>query len=451
MSLGILALAALAALTLHVLAGTTFPNPWPDEIDFMTPAAQRARHFTFDAPQLSAPHGMLWEPELMYFFWAPVLRFAPLAVESGRWVSFVMMLVAGGGFFVAGRRAGVPPLAASVVVALWLVNPLAILAGNIARPEAMVMAFVAWSAAATLDGRRALALALAVFACGAHAAGVPFALVLAVPNLFRRGERPQTRRGDWIAVGLAGAFVAFEFVHFLSHLSVALDQLHFQAEVHSHVTHGHRSPYIVATVVLAAALVALRRRLEWRALLLGWLAVPALVVLFVGWEQWYDVYALAMAPLLVAFVAIIGVRTLFTDHQITRLATALVAGLFGVFVIPPTTQPQFEGMQFRRHPNEWPAFERRVRAELLRIDAAATRPTTVLTNDVSGLPWPLEGGRVGTHVLVVKQTLVTRPIVPYQYALWIPGHRPPPRGRVITRIYSPHRLFTAILVRPATH
>ncbi|HVV36947.1 MAG TPA: hypothetical protein VHC63_10125 [Acidimicrobiales bacterium] len=446
LALGILGAGAIAAVVLHLLAGTTFPSPWPDEIDFMTPAAQLARHFTLSAPQLSAPHGMFWEPELMYFVWAPVLRFAPLAVESARWVSLALLIAAAGGFFAAGRRAGVPPIAGAAAAALFLVTPEAIAGANIARPETMVLAFVAWSAAATMHDRRVLALSLAAFACVSHSAGVPFALVLAVPNLLRRTDRPPTRRSEWAVAGVAAAFVVFQALHLLLNASVALDQLRFQAQVHSHVTHGNRGPYVEAAAVLTLSLLLLRRRLEWRALVLGALAVAGIAVLFIGWEMWYEIYAVDLAPLLVAYVAIVALRGAVTSTAVARVTAALVVVLFALFAVPATTTPGFEGMQLRRYPDEWHAFERRVTSELRHIDRMETSPTVVVLNDVSGLPWPLRTDRVGRHLRMVKETLVTRAQVTPQISLFTPGHRQPPHGRRLATITSPHHVFTAIFV-----
>src|SRR5260221_670990 len=68
-----------AAVVLHVLAGHRSPTPWPDKMDFLTPAGRLARHGTLRVPSLNAPHGVFWVPDLYYFLLAPVLRVAPLS------------------------------------------------------------------------------------------------------------------------------------------------------------------------------------------------------------------------------------------------------------------------------------------------------------------------------------------------------------------------------------
>lgn len=445
----VLAIGALAAALLHLAAGHTYPIPWPDEIDFIAPAGALARHFTFAMPDLRAPHGIFWVPDAFYLLLAPVFRLAPVTIDTARWVSFAAVLLAALGFWTAAVRASVRPLFAAVVVAFWLMTPSAVVAGNMGRQDAMVIAFVAWSLAATFGGRRVLALALAGAAALVHPAGVPFALILASANV---GHRPIiVRRRDWVVAGLVVMVALVEVVHMGTHASLTIDQLRFQLHRKAGRDPQLSRPVLLALVALAAAGInQVRRHADPRAAVLLGLAGAGLLVESVGQEIWYQVYGFELALVMGALAALIVIGhapvTTTRVNPSIAIAALLAVGLLATGSFARTVN----GMRFHDQPREWDAFVVDVRAELTSFADSSSQPRTVLINALSGLPWPAETDHIG-NLRLVKETSVTRAHGGYAYELFArtvccAGKQAIPRGRILARVSSAHHTFDATLL-----
>ncbi len=391
----ILTTGVAVAVALHQSAGTTFPVPWPDEIDFLTPAANLARHATLNVPQLNAPHGMFWVPDFFYILIAPVFRVLPTTVAVGRGVSLAALISAAIGFWVAGSRAGANQVFSAAAVVVWLVTPAAVLAGNTARQEAIVLAFVAWSIAATVSRRRVLALALATLGALAHPAGAPFLIIVVCANGATKSDRhasPQTNRWEWIVAGLAVGLALFQLAHLALHLDPALDQLRFQ--LHRKADHPRDVSSSAMALYFVIAIAAVRRwRSDSRAILLG-AVISLAVVRSVGQEIWYGIYEWPTGLLLLSFAGAATLRRL-SMPKVVRQVSALPLACAIALPLAHAWAADFQGMRFHQRPEEWSAFVASVHQELLRLSASSTREQVVLVNDLSGLPWPLEGDRVG--------------------------------------------------------
>lgn len=449
LAVGLLGAGLFAAIVLHLLAGYTFPVSWPDEIDFLTPAANLARHGSLDAPALNAPNGMLWVPDLYYLLLAPVFRVLPLTVEVGRAVSLTAMLLAAVGFWVAGTRAGAGHYFSAAVVAAWLVTPSAVLAGNIARQEAVVLAFVAWSTAATLGRRRTLAISLAGFAALTHPAGVAFAIVAVAANVGTAdAPAPAARRFERVVAGLALAVAAFQVLHVVSHLDLALEHLRFQIDRKADRQAQVPTGLVLIGVGLAVAAVWRWRR-DSRALLLGGLVALGAVCV-VGQEMWYQIYGWPTAVMLLAIVGSASVDQRSLSAATGRAASALVVLAVPVLVAGAWATP-FYGMRFRHQPSEWTAFVTAVETQLVAFSASSDEDQAVVVNDLSGLPWPLEAERVG-RVRLIKETSTTRftgttpQIKLYARTLCCHPHAPVPAGEVISHVESPNGTYDATLL-----
>ena len=448
----VLAIAALGAAVLHAVAGHGFPVPWSDEIDFLTPAVSLARHGSLNAPQLGAAHGMFWMSDLYYFLLAPVLRVFPATVDVARSVSFVAVVAAAAGFWTAARRFGAGSTISALAVALWLVSPRVVLAGNIARHEALLLAFLAWSLAGTASQHRVAAASLAGFAAVLHPAGFAFAIIVLAANLRRRGRR--TDLWEWaIGVALAG-FVVFELWHFGGNLSLAVDQLRFQATRKASRGSSVPAPFI-GLAVLAAAVAVIRYRASSRAptVLFAGVAVAAVAVAQIGQEMWYQVYGLETAALCLVLAVLAFVATQPAPGRARTSGAAVAAMAFLLLGVAGFQQP-FYGMRFARHSQEWDAFVVSVRGELVAFDRSSPAPKTVVINSLSGLPWPAEADTVG-DLRFVKETLVTEAPAGTRYELFArtlccDGEREPtPAGRVLAHVTSTNKTFDATLIELA--
>lgn len=441
------------AFALHRAAGLVFPVPWVDELDFMAPAQALAHHGTLRVPALSAPSGIFWVSDVYYFVLAPVLRFFPATVTVGRSVSFVAIVVAGWGFWTAGRRVGVRSVTAAVVVGLWLVAPQVVIAANVTRHEAVVLACVAWGLAAAFSGRRVAAGSLALLAAMVHPAGAAFALVLAVALALLPAKR--TSRWEWGGAAAVAAVLGFEAVHFGANWSVAAEHLRFQIERKADRTSPpHDLGFILA--YLAALGVAMRTRdtVYRHAALLVAIGTGGCVVSAFGHEMWYGVYGLSTGALFFAFAALVVAPKI--EFALPRRSVELVAATTAVLAVFSHTglDPSFYNMRISDDPAEWPTFVERIERQLASLDAAASAPTTVAIGEYADLPWPLVDPGF-KHLELVKETTVTAADgAAYELvccATNLPALHPP--GEVVATIRSPDGVFDARLVqiRPVTN
>lgn len=438
------------AIFLHLRAGHSFPVPWPDEIDFLTPASQLAHHGTLRVPQLSSPDGMFWISDAYYLLLAPILRFAPATIDTGRWLSLVGILIAGWGFAVAAWRMNAPRIAAAAMVVAWLASPGVVIAGNITRHEAIVLALVAWALVATISGRRVIAFTLAGWAFALHPAAAAFAVLLVMANL-RRGQH-RTQPWEWAVGATLVAFVAFEIVHIAPHFDLAFEQLRFQANRKAARRMNVPPPILAALVLLlGATLVHLRVDPRRHLVLAASVGVAGWATNQVGAEMWYQVYGNETAALLLG-LGFLGLIAMVPVRRRLALATTATVALGSVLFGSSAYTTGFYGMRFGTDTGEWDGFVVEVRGQLNALSGSTTVPSTVAISALSGLPWPAETDRIG-NLQLVKETPVTEAIKP-DYVLFARtvccGAKPPiPAGEVVATISSPTGAFDATLLKLA--
>lgn len=433
-----------AAAWLHALAGHTLPVPWVDEIDFLAPAHALAHHGTLRVPTLSAPEGMFWVSDVYYFLLAPVVRFFPATVTVGRAVSFVAMVAAAFGFWTAGRRAGVRAEVAGFVVGLWLLIPKVVVAANITRHEAIVLACVAWGLAAVVSGRRLAGLTLAGLAVAVHPAGAPFALVVAAGALFLPSKKAS--RWEWAGAGALAVVLSFEVVHFATNWGVASEQIRFQMQRKA----GRQTPardlgFVVAYLVaLFAAVRGASTNMRLAALVAGTAFAGAAISSF-GHEMWYGVYGMPTGVMLgaLAFAVAAPELKVSLSPRIIEFAAITVVALS----IIGSSGYGFYDMRIGDSSSEWTAFVSRVERQLEALDKQTDAPTTIALSGVSDLPWPLVDPKLDNITLVKETMVTTSPDAGYQLVCCRPNVPPThPAGEVVATISSPLGLFDATLV-----
>lgn len=445
---GALLLLAFAgfAVVLHLQAGNTFPIPWVDEIDFLAPARTLAHHGSLRVPALSAPNGMYWVSDLYYFVLAPVVRVFPATVTVGRAVSLVAILLAALGFWTAGRRAGASPVIASIIVGVWLLTPRVVIAGNITRHEAIVLAVIAWGLAALVCERRMAALVAAVFAAALHPAGAPFAAVLVVGALVLPAKR--ATRWELAGAGALGSVLLFEVVHFARNWDVASAQLHFQLNRKTDRVTPARDKWFVVGFVVALYATVRSWALPYR--LAGVFAASAMagaVISAFGHEMWYGVYGLPTGLMLGALAgAVVAPEVGLVSDRAVQLAAASVAVLmtFGA----SNFSDSFYEMRINDDKQEWSAFVERVERRLEQLDAETAQPETVAVHELSDLPWPAIDAPF-ENVTIVKETPVSSAAdAGYQLVCCRENVEPRhPVGEVVATISSPNGAFDAQIVR----
>ena len=141
--------AALAASTLwlsaqaHRQAGFTLPSPWNDEPWYLWSAISVAEHGTLFSeslnPERVVPMSPAYQVPLGAFF-----KLAGFSFALARWTSWFWMALAYVGvlWLVKSRPF---PLVSAAAAALFFLGATAVVAGNVCRPEAMVLALATWS------------------------------------------------------------------------------------------------------------------------------------------------------------------------------------------------------------------------------------------------------------------------------------------------------------------
>ncbi len=438
----------MIALILHRIAGQGFPAPWVDEVDFLEPAAQLARHGTLRVPPLLAPEGMFWLPDLFTFLLAPIYRVFPTTIDVARWCMFGAVVGSSVGFWVAARRAGARPGIAGALVGVWLCMPRVVVMGNVARHEAVVVFFLAWALAATFSGRRVLALSLAALAALTHPAGVVYAVVVAAANLRRRDHKP-TLGWEWAVVAAVVALVLFELAHFGSNAAIAVEQLRFQLERKA----GRPSltpPWLLGVITMAVFLVSqrVRDRAGWQSALLVRAAFCGYLVSVIGVEMWYEVLGVDLAILLLALAFLVSPLGVAATAQLHRvIAASLVAAL----LVPIFYASPWHGMRIGTRSDEWNDFVADVRHELRALSEKSDRRRTVVLSSFSGLPWPVEADAIG-QLELYKETEAVRANRPFDYFLFVQAEccEGAPGGTEVFKVDSTGGNFHVVMIKDPT-
>lgn len=278
----------------HHLAGLTFPVPWDDEAIFIYPAAAVAEANQLQTDSLNAERPVFYHSPGYPVALGLVFKFARPGLISARWFSWCLLALA----YLAGlgmiRRLDGRSHAA-IVWSLFFLGGHTAIAGNIARPEALVLGLSLTGCWMMQEGRPWTAAALLVLGCLVHPAAWFLSAAAAAGYLREEGWRcPASQKRDWPWIALAAfcfmalaIYVGMRWRWVWNDLQVSMNFLH--------QTWGQRfsvlkSPWngIPAALVLALPVVTFRLR---RPLFSLALLVAALWFLPIYRpEMWYSVY-----------------------------------------------------------------------------------------------------------------------------------------------------------------
>lgn len=403
-ALALVAAAAVVATVLHAWAGLTYPYPWVDESHFLAPARSLLRHGTLAAPQINAPRGIFWVPEGYSVLMAPVAW----SIELARATSLVAMLVwvwclvraAGSG---APRRA-VPVAGAALA---WLCTGSAVMAANIARMEAPILALAGVALVLASRGRWLGAVAVAAFAPLIHPVGVAVFVATGLAGLWFRGAQRPRPLDRVLAVAAVVAWLA-QAMRYAANWDIAASHLEFQLLRKAGRSLAPSDVEVALLVVIAGVglltVTALRRRAGAGVAALSLLyAGGFMVVVVLGNEMWYEVLRLPTALLLL----VVAAAALGLGDRVPARLTGVVTLAIALATVGPTLQePRYEMRIEPGGSDEWAAFTEQAVAALERVDAQVDQPTTVAIHRLSGIgPWLYD--RDWRNLRVVQPTPVT--------------------------------------------
>ncbi len=285
----------LVSLHVHLRAGLTLPNPWNDEAWNLWQAKAVAETGTFDVPELNPD-----QPSMLYGGGYAVaaglfMRLFGLSLETAR--HFSWLCLAGAWSLTALILRKLPARHLGLALGgLYFLAPVHVVAGNVARPEALVLLI------ATLGYGRLLAGAplQAVFLCGLGVIVHPNALyfllgvvacVALSPAWWRRLWRPTRVDGVVMALCLVPvAWSAWTILGIWEHWFGF-----FRIQLEHNATYQPLDKLVEFRWWLAAlAGGALAARTLAMPAAFAWLTygLVALLAALMGGEMWYDVYKL---------------------------------------------------------------------------------------------------------------------------------------------------------------
>ncbi|MBQ7251570.1 MAG: hypothetical protein IJS32_03100 [Kiritimatiellae bacterium] len=214
----------------HWRAGFTFPSPWNDEPWFLWTSVELCDTGHWASPSLRPDAPLVLSP-LFALANAGLYKLFGIGLGVSRWFSWVCMALAGLAIMDMSRRRPWPWLSA-FVVSLFLLGADSVIAGNMARPEAMIWMLATWGFALLDRGKTGQGLLLVALAINLHILGIVFfsgALCIAGVQSFDRirAKRPWTTREKcWIALAAvtASALVLYNASRFDSTVFTAATQ-----------------------------------------------------------------------------------------------------------------------------------------------------------------------------------------------------------------------------------
>ena len=383
MFLRLLPIAVLAVSGwVHHVAGLTFPVPWDDEAIFIYPAVAVGESNQLQTDSLNAERPVFYHPPGYPITLGLFFKFAQPGLISARWFSWLLMALAFLACMGMIRRLSGRTHAA-IALSLFFLGGHTTIAGNIARPEALVLGLSLTGFWMLLEGRPWTAASLLVLGCLVHPAAWVLSAAAAGGYLREEGWRclvPQKRDWPWMALTAVcfmalAVYVGTRWNWVWNDVQVSVNFLH--------KTWGQRlavlkSPWnaVPAGVVLVLPFVTFRMRRPLFALTL--LAAALWFLPIYRPEMWYSVYtAFAYALAAVAIVEL-AARHLPPAWRRAGRPAVLAAVLFGAFVLGHVPDPRhypfyfwWRHMTIRTQPDYVQAADVEAIATTLRERSAA--------------------------------------------------------------------------------
>lgn len=429
-----------AAIWLHIVGGWTFPPPWDDEAHFIVPALELAHNGSLSVPLLNAPDGIFWLPHGYYVFLAPVASLPGDVFTAARWSSFACVVVFAASMALVAARRGVPQIVAVAAGGAWLLLPRVVVAGNVARMEAPLMALIGITIVLAERARWPAAIAVGLLAVLLHPIGVVIVAVNVVGALVARPHRWRASRWDWALLGLTTAFVVADAIYMLLHADVVVEHLRFQLQRKS--TRGAvltPVPAVVLTMAVVGIGVLLRRIIPTSVrspfVLLALLSSAAgMLVAILGQELWYEVLGVELSTALLILVVLLTVSWTRTARLVVTicLVVGAAAATWGTLHTPLFV---YEFRASSGLSDDWPAFAEQAVAALEEYDGRAGPPEVVLIDSQSALT-PYLHGRSWNRLRFVQTTPVT-PFAPAEADLLLVA--PGPTASPLYNEWGPRR------------
>jgi len=322
----------------HTKAGLTLPSPWSDESWIMWKALAFSQSGTLFSEHIN-PERMIITFPVYETLLGVILKFFPFSLETGRWVSWFFVILSYPAWLVMLTRSG-RPLIPMGVVSLFYLNSTFTVTGNMIRPEAALLAGVAWSFAFLARGRVWPGFVCAALGFLVHPAGAIFSAMWVLAWLITaRPFFPKPSRSDIIWMIVLTIITITLAIHLILHWSSfvidygSADSEHMGNRVTDRLFSKERWPYLILFALLMV--YSAWRKKTWIPLIAVGLSSYAIMVLRA--QMWYEVYVhigfLVLAVMLPLIVDEVVVKKMKRSRWWSPTVVSMSISLLGLLPV----------------------------------------------------------------------------------------------------------------------
>jgi hypothetical protein len=343
------AITVLVSLWVHHLADFSFPVPWDDEAIFFFPAAAIAESGSIQSDSLNLERPVFYHPPGYPVALGLFLKLAPVSLDSARLFSWVLVMATYLCAIAVLSKFASWLFSLAATSAIFLSSHMTI-CGNIARPEALIIA-LAMAGFLALSRRRIWAsMSFFCLASLIHpAAWIPTALALLAILREYRLKWPRPLRFEYLLASIAAlcslamaAYLAWRWEWFWSDVQVSVNFLH---QTWAQRLSNLATPRQLIPAMVALSLPFLTIRSKWPLFPMALIGLGFWFLQFYRPEMWYFCftalfYALSICTILelVASSKVAGVKRLGTP---LALVVLLSASYFQGHVLDPRYYPLY--------------------------------------------------------------------------------------------------------------
>ncbi len=338
----------------HIKADFTFPIPWPDEAVFYYPTNNLYFHSTFLSPEINPNRVLFWMPHGFMYVYGFLFHFLGNGLATTRHISMVLMII---NFLLLLKLLPKKYIDLIFIAGLVFISTNCIIAGNVARMEALQLTISLLGFVYLKHGRYLLAISILLLGLLVHPAGV-FLLFSGVAYIiFYKHNIVEAKKFDYIILTVI-ILICFAYLYYLSlHLDdVKMD---FYAQINTRKNFSFLENlaqfniFICITgclLLLVISFVAYKFRNQ-RPGLLFILGATLIVIRLIGRSFWYNCYS-SLGILLICISFYPPILD-FLNHKISKpiyskLILSILIIIFLIFTyvvkIPISNNVQWQGM-----------------------------------------------------------------------------------------------------------
>ncbi len=314
---------------LHSLAGLSFPVPWEDEAVFVMQGKALADHGSMFSPSLNPNRVVEWMPPGYMIFLGGVLRFPGNILFLSRLASFLLVILV---FLLLAYTIWKKTKHAwltLILIALYMTSRYFIMAGNMARMEALVLALITIAIYCFTAKKPFIALAILTLTPIVHPNGLYF--FIAGVLYFFSTEKFSLKNISTLTVLIwflvFGAWLAYG-IHIIQHwvdFKFDMTQQMERKAGRNFWEAVKQTKYIFGfTAIVLAGVYSWLKKEKW-LLMLVYFAGASLFINRVGQEMWYEVYD-SFAFILLCIVILYIVYS-FNSKVMTVIGLVLVIAI----------------------------------------------------------------------------------------------------------------------------